>query len=33
MLHLRIFMDPAGSTLQWHDREVPFEFSIPLFGG
>jgi hypothetical protein len=33
MLHLRLFMDPAGSTLQWHDRAVPFEFSIPLFGG
>jgi hypothetical protein len=33
MVHLRIFMDPAGSTLQWHDREVPFEFSLPLFGG
>jgi hypothetical protein len=33
MVHLRIFMDPAGSTLQWHDRAVPFEFSLPLFGG
>ena len=33
MVHLRIFLDPPGSTLQWHDREVPFEFSIPLFGG
>ncbi len=33
MIHLRIFMDPAGSTLQWHDRAVPFEFSLPLFGG
>jgi hypothetical protein len=33
MLHLRLFLDPAGSTLQWHDREVPFAFSLPLFGG
>jgi hypothetical protein len=33
MVHLRIFMDPPGSTLQWHDREVPFAFSLPLFGG
>jgi hypothetical protein len=33
MGHVRLFMDPAGSTLQWHDRAVPFEFSLPLFGG
>jgi hypothetical protein len=33
MLHLRVFIDPAGSTLQWHDRAVPFDFSLPLFGG
>jgi hypothetical protein len=33
MGHVRIFIDPPGWTLQQHDRAVPFEFSLPLFGG
>jgi hypothetical protein len=28
MVNARIFMDPAGSTLQQHDREVPFDYAI-----
>lgn len=31
LINARIFMDPAGTTLQQHDRDVPFDFVLPTF--